>query len=417
MRQLNVISLFTGAGGLDAGFAAAGFRTAAAVDTDKDCCATLRTNWKFPVLERDVHSVNSAELLSVAGISAGDVRVLTGRPPCQPFSKSAYWTNGDTLRLKDQRANTLHEYMRLVEELLPDVFLLENVHGINYSGKEEGFVFINKMTERINATRGTSYEISWRVVNAADYGVPQIRERFFLVACRDGHRFRFPPHTHRPPDEQSQNQLFEGLEPYAVAWDAIGNGRVEKGDEDLTVKGQWADLLPSIPEGDNYLWHTKRKGGLPLFGWRTRFWSFLLKLAKRVPSWTIQAQPGPAIGPFHWENRRLSVAELAALQTFPLEYGFVGSRASVQRQLGNAVPSLLAEVLAREIRRQCFGGVIEPIPRLALKPQRPIPPPESVRSVPQKFLYLIGDHEDHPGTGKGRAAKKRKKAGQQASRP
>ena len=94
---------------------------------------------------------------------------------------------------------------------------------------------------------------------------------------------------------------------HATAWDAIGEFSLRSKADELKVRGQWADLLPSIPEGENYLWYTARKGGLPLFGWRTRFWSFLLKLAKDRPSWTIQAQPGPAIGPFHWENRMLSV--------------------------------------------------------------------------------------------------------------
>src|SRR5262249_29681965 len=159
------------------------------------------------------------------------------------------------------------------------------------------------------------------------------------------------------------------------------------------------------PEGENYQWHTNRKGGLPLFGWRRRFWSFLLKLAKNMPSWTIQAQPGPAIGPFHWNNRRLSVPELAALQTFPLGYRFVGSPVSTQKQLGTAVPCLLAEILAREILRQCFGVRVNEDPRLAVRRQRPIPPPEPVQPVPQKFLHLVGEHQAHPGTGKGHSAR------------
>ena len=74
-------------------------------------------------------------------------------------------------------------------------------------------------------------------------------------------------------------------------------------------------LLPSIPEGENYLWYTNRGGGLQLFGWRTRYWSFLLKLAKSLPSWTIQAQPGSAIGPFHWRSRKLTTREMCRLQT------------------------------------------------------------------------------------------------------
>ena len=95
-------------------------------------------------------------------------------------------------------------------------------------------------------------------------------------------------------------------------------------DEDLAVRGKWADLLPSIPEGSNYLHHTDRGEGMPLFGWRRRYWTFLLKLAKNRPSWTIQAQPGPAVGPFHWSNRRLSVRELSRLQTFPDDVNIVG---------------------------------------------------------------------------------------------
>jgi DNA (cytosine-5)-methyltransferase 1 len=179
-------------------------------------------------------------------------------------------------------------------------------------------------------------------------------------------------------------------------------------DEDLDLSGAWADLLPSIPEGNNYLWHTSRGGGLPLFGWRRRFWSFLLKLAKNQPSWTIQAQPGPAIGPFHWNNRRLSTRELARLQTFPDDVMITGNRHAVQKQLGNAVPSLLAEVVAREIRAQLLAmkpsrGALKLLP-----PDRsPAPPPEPVARVPKKFHKLIGEHEAHPGTGKGYGAQTR----------
>jgi DNA (cytosine-5)-methyltransferase 1 len=188
-----------------------------------------------------------------------------------------------------------------------------------------------------------------------------------------------------------------------TAWDAIGD-YAPPGDEALAVRGYWADLLPSIPEGENYLWHTNRKGGLQLFGWRTRFWSFLLKLAKARPSWTLQAQPGPAIGPFHWENRRLSVEEMARLQTFPRDLRYVGGRGSVQRQLGNAVPSLLAEVLASEIRRQFFAGARRDCFALAIEPKRPVPPPQPIAPVPERYLKHVAVHADHPGEGKGRKA-------------
>jgi DNA (cytosine-5)-methyltransferase 1 len=401
---LSTVSLYTGAGGLDYGFEAAGFETRVAVERDADCCATLSANRSWPIIQDDIARVPSSRILEVAQLQKGDADVLIGGPPCQPFSKSGYWVNGDAGRLRDSRANTLVEYMRCVRDLLPKVFLLENVHGISYSGKEEGFLLLEELTREINRQEGVHYSLSWQVLDATHYGVPQARVRFFLVASRDGTVFKFPGATHGPDDFVNQGALLPtNIAPLVTAWDAIG-GFTPPPTEDLRVRGRWADLLPSIPEGQNYLWHTNRGGGLPLFGWRTRFWSFLLKLAKDRPSWTIQAQPGPAIGPFHWENRRLSVEEMARLQTFPRDLSYVGSRESIQRQLGNAVPSLLAEVLAREIRNQLLGCKAEGEPVLAVKPNRPIPPAAPVKPVPRKFLSLQGNHPDHPGEGKSERA-------------
>jgi DNA (cytosine-5)-methyltransferase 1 len=412
---LRLVSLFTGAGGLDYGFEAAGFAVTLAIENDRDCCKTIEANRHWPVICESIENVSNDELLAAPNLDPGEVDLVVGGPPCQPFSKSGYWVNGDSRRLEDPRAGTLHEFMRCVEVLLPRAFMLENVHGISYSGKEEGFLLIERMTREINRRQGTHYRLSWRVLNAADYGVPQIRTRFFLVANREGRVFQFPAPTHGLSDLADNSQptlnLVSEVE-HVTAWDAIGQLKVESGDEDLKVKGRWADLLPSIPEGENYQWHTNRKGGLPLFGWRTRFWTFLLKLAKNRPSWTIQAQPGPAIGPFHWENRRLSFREMAKLQTFPDGLVFVGNRNSVQKQIGNGVPSLLAEVLAREIARQFFRIPISGLPKLRIEVNRPIPAPEPIQPVPDKFLFLVGNHPDHPGEGKG--ARSRKMAGQNA---
>jgi DNA (cytosine-5)-methyltransferase 1 len=401
------VSLYTGAGGLDYGFEAAGFKTVVAIDFDSDSCETVRANRAWPVICDDIHNLPSQGILDTAAMRKGHVDVLIGGPPCQPFSKSSYWVSGDSKRLDDPRATTLHAYMRCVEDLLPEVFLLENVHGISYSGKEEGFVLLEKLTRGINRRAGTDYTLAWKVLNAADYGVPQTRTRFFLVGHRNGKTFQFPQPTHRL-EVQGEGHPELGLElaklrPCVTAWDAIGGYTPPPG-ETLAVKGYWAELLPSIPEGENYLWHTNRKGGLQLFGWRTRYWSFLLKLAKNRPSWTLQAQPGPAIGPFHWDNRRLSAEEMARLQTFPHDLSYMGGRGSIQRQLGNAVPSLLAETLAREIGRQFFGASHEGDYALAVPFKRPIPPPKAVSTVPQKYMVHLGDHEDHPGEGKGRGA-------------
>jgi len=403
MKQLRMISLFSGAGGLDYGFEAAGFETCAAVEMDHDCCDTLRASRDWPVIEKNIHKVASTEMLEVSGLRVGEVALLVGGPPCQPFSKSGYWAVGDTRRLEDSRADTLGAYMRCVEDMLPEVFVLENVHGISYSGKEEGFRLLERTTAEINHRRGTNYQLSWKVINMADHGVPQLRKRFFLVAQREGRKFEFPTPTHGQLESRDalQPSLDQPvLKPYATAWDAIGD--LDEREVDLKPKGRWADLLPSIPEGENYLWHTNRRGGVPLFGWRTRYWSFLLKLAKNKPSWTIQAQPGPAIGPFHWRSRPLSVEEMARLQTFPEDVQFIGGRTSVQRQIGNAVPSLMSEILGREIAEQLLGVSVPGPLRFAVESRRPIPPAELTQPVPDKYLALAGDHPDHPGEGKGR---------------
>jgi DNA (cytosine-5)-methyltransferase 1 len=219
-----------------------------------------------------------------------------------------------------------------------------------------------------------------------------MRERVFVVAHRLGRTLTLPQPTHGPKSSRKR--------PYLTAWDAIGD--LDGDIPELAMQGRWAGLLPSIPEGSNYLWHTPGKGGKPLFGWRTKYWSFLLKLAKGLPAWTISASPGPAAGPFHWRNRLLSDRELCRLQTFPDSYKISGNRRAVQRQIGNAVPPALAELIGLEIRRQLFSDLSTPT-SASLVPERRgrCPPAERRRPVHVNYLRLIGNHEPHPGTGKG----------------
>ena len=405
--MLKAISLFTGIGGLDFGFEAAGFDTRVAVEMDAACCRTIRQNRDWSVIEGDIHNVSSRDLLKAGRLRAGEADVLIGGPPCQPFSKSGYWARGDALRLDDPRADTLTAYLRVVRDTRPKALLLENVSGLAYKGKDEGLSRILDGLKQINREVGTRYKAFWQVIDAASFGVPQHRERVFIVASRDGKAFEFPQATHgNVEDLFSPNRL----EPYLTAWDALADLPENPNDPLLKMGGKWADLLPSIPEGENYLWHTPRGGGRPLFGWRTRYWSFLLKLAKDRPSWTIQAQPGSATGPFHWRNRKLSAQEMARLQTFPSDLTFDCSRGEAQRMLGNAVPSLVAEVLAREIRKQLLGKPLNGVPGLLPKRQKRKPKLEPVARVPKKFLPLEADHAAHPGEGRGNGAKSRQRS-------
>ena len=385
-RPLSLISLFTGAGGLDLGLEAAGFETRVCVEMDRDCARTLRHNRNWPVIERDIHAVSGEELLQTAGLAIGEADLLAGGPPCQPFSKSAYWARGDTKRLDDPRASTLGEYMRVLEHALPKAFLLENVFGLTYEGKDEGMVFLRETIDEINRTKGVRYSFHFRVLNTAKYGVPQIRERVFLVGSRDGVKFEFPEPRYVDPAEGDQGTLF-ARPPYRTAWDAIGDLCDLDHGTSLKVGGRWAGLLPTIPEGLNYLHHTERGEGVPIFNWRSRYWSMLLKLSKSRPSWTIQAQPGSAIGPFHWKNRRLSMREMCRIQTFPDNFEVTGGMTTVQSQLGNAVPSAMAEVLGLEIRRQLLGNpALHSEPTLIPPLRAPYPPAEPLEAVPVAYL-------------------------------
>lgn len=406
--MLKTISLFSGIGGLDFGFEAAGFGTAVALELDRTSCRTIRLNRDWPVIEADINNVSSHQILAAGNLQVGEADVLIGGPPCQPFSKAGYWTRGDSLRLNDPRADTLTGYLRVLRDTQPRAFLLENVGGLAYAGKDEGLQYILKGIEQINLEVGTRYQVSWKVINCAEYGVPQARERVFLVGSREGREFRFPEPTHAKP-ELLKSDLFSSREPFRTAWDALGDLPPPSAQELSTLRpgGKWGELLPSIPEGQNYLWHTDRGGGQPLFGWRTRYWSFLLKLSKQLPSWTVQAQPGSAIGPFHWDSRRLSFAELCRLQTFPDGLLVDCGRTEMQRMLGNAVPSLIAEILGREIRAQLLDS--SPTGGLTLLPpqRKTVPSPELVAPVPEKYHELLGVHLAHPGTGKGNTAKLR----------
>lgn len=400
--KLYVLSLFTGAGGLDLGLEAAGFHTKLCVENDRAALATLRQNrpsWKIADPNDAIEfSKDPLAALKRAGLKASDIQLLAGGPPCQPFSKAGYWTQQGPRRMRDPRAyRTIRAYLRIVETIRPEALLFENVPGFVSSGRAQGFGALVRGLRRINDRSGTNYAPQLLKVNAADYGVPQIRERVFVIAHRRGRLLQMPPPTHLANGINGNRQR--------TAWDAIGDLRVGI-TEDLKAQGRWAELLPSIPEGRNYLWHTPGQGGKPLFGWRTRFWSFLLKLSKHEPAWTIPASPGPAVGPFHWDNRLLSARELCRLQTFPDDYRIVGSRRAAQRQVGNAVPAALAEFIGIQIRRQLLRDRRAPSrPALVPSLKRKIPRRTPVRPVPKQFLKLQGKHRAHPGTGKGPAAR------------
>ena len=400
---LRLVSMYTGAGGLDLGFEAAGFSTVAAIENDADARRTIQSNrpgWGL-LAEGDALQVRPADLLAEIGAAPRDIDVLVGGPPCQPFSKSAFWAAGTTKRLNDPRAKTLEAMLDFAEAILPRALVVENVRGIAYRQKDEAMKLIERRLEEINDRHGTSYRTAIAYLQATDFGVPQVRERAFLVAFREGETFETPAPV------RGENA---GVAP-ATSWDAIGG--LAPGVAELAAlapKGKWARLLPSIPEGGNYLRHTVRGGGLPLFGWRTRYWSFMLKLAKDRPSWTIQADPGPATGPFHWDSRLLSIDEMARLQSFPAGYRFHGDYRSARRQIGNAVPPALAEAVARRVANVLSGRPYDPRLDLAVPSKGAPPAAAEPQDPPRRFVRLARTRADHPGSGKGPGALRRASA-------
>jgi DNA (cytosine-5)-methyltransferase 1 len=181
--------------------------------------------------------------------------------------------------------------------------------------------------------------LSSAVLNAADVGVAQVRRRLFLVGELQGMSRSAAP----PTLNLVASPVWRG------AGDALAGLSLAHEPEEV-LSGKWKDLIPAVPPGGNYLHFTERNGWFPpMFEWRSRYWSFLLKLDPLKPSPTIQAHPGPATGPFHWENRRLRLAEQCRLFGYPDDFVFVGSRSSAQRQIGNSVPPPLARFVAEQL--------------------------------------------------------------------
>lgn len=369
----SAVSLFTGAGGLDIGCEAAGFSTRAVVEVDEVARQTLSENRQryFPELSdaasfADIVNLNFEELLSAAGLDIGETALLHGGPPCTPFSKSGYWLEYKRAG-NDPKASLLDHYVKALHALQPKAFLMENVYGLAYSNHNR------PVLERFLAgVRRAGYAHDKKVILAADHGVPQLRQRFFVIGVRrdlldcapDMWRFDWPLATHDGPHER-RVERGEGLPRHVSAREAfrgLDRRNNPPAPEEL-VQGTYADSLREVPPGENYLHLTAKRGhSSPQFEWRSRYWSFLLKLHPARPSPTIQGQPGPWVGPFHWHNRRLRVAELKRLMTFPDDFVVCGNRREQQLQLGNAVPSLLGERITRQIGTELARlGAAEPL--------------------------------------------------------
>ena len=218
--EKRLISIFSGAGGMDIGFHSAGFRTAVAVEQDPSCCNTLRLNMpKTPVLEGDITSITTDDILTAAKAKPLGIDLVIGGPPCQSFSLA-----GKRMGMNDPRGLLVLEFIRIVREALPKAFVMENVKGMITWSKGKAIEAIIEEASKPILFMGTEYkyDISYQVLNSADFGAPQFRERVFIVGNRLGKKFKFPEPTHGNNNRAGQLDLFgHELKPYRTVKDSI----------------------------------------------------------------------------------------------------------------------------------------------------------------------------------------------------
>lgn len=353
------ISLFSGVLGIEQGLERAGFHTRLALDFDKDAYKAYESNkpllGSYPFICEDINKVSPQRILKESSLKPEETAILAGGPPCQPFSKS-----GLRKGIQDERGSLFKRYLDYLKAIKPKSFLLENVRGMYSSRGGKDFQLILKSFE------DSGYTVYWRIVDAANFGIPQFRQRLFLIGFRDRLRFNWPEETHA--DSDSTN-LFNRYLPFVTVEDAIGDLEEMQGPR---LTGRYSHLVADIPEGMNYSYYTaERNHPNPLFGWRTKFWYFLLKIDRKRPSLTIQAYPGNNTGPFHWRNRRLAIDELKRLQSLPDWLKINASYMTAHRLIGNCVPPLIAEMMGREIMQALKANQkISPSEYLALRSQQ-----------------------------------------------
>ncbi len=339
-----IVSIFSGVGGIDFGFEKAGFETVFASDIWERACDSLKVNFpKSEVVCDDIVNINFKEIKKKHKTMDG----LVGGPPCPPFSKSRFYRKEKERGINDEDGFiTVTNYFRAVEELSPKFFFFENVHGFVFKPHKSALELVESESERLG------YKIFHNVVNAADFGVPQTRQRFICIGVKKSlDDFEYPKETHSNPQKP-----IKGTKNWVNCGDILNDIDFDlPEDEKMQAGSKHKDLLKLVPPGDNYLFFTEERGHPnPVFKWRSRYWSFLLKLSPDRPSWTIQASHSNNMGPFHWKNRFLRIDEIKRIQTFEDKHIFLGSFKEQWRQVGNAVPHKLAYKFAKEIHNQYF---------------------------------------------------------------
>lgn len=358
MRSGDVVSLFSGAGGLDIGLERAGWNVVSATDHDKHAMETLRLSRAaaIPVrgrdakymadtmlVEADVRNLAASDLTPIGKSSGWRPDLLVGGPPCQPWSSA-----GHQKGLSDPRGQLIAEYLRLIGELLPRFVLFENVRGlVTAMGKTRTH---GEVLESIRADLGNlGYASRFQTLNSADYGAAQRRVRLILIATRDHNLPEFPTPTHHKSADS-------GLKPWVALGETLDRLGAPDPSDVVRPTGIRSDELRELVPGKGLRTGGRVMANRPSGQWGYRQDSFLADLS--LPSRTIRAASTP-----DWlrlagepDLRRLTWRECAALQGFPADWQFAGNAAARFRQIGNAVQADVAEAVGRVLFDALIAG-------------------------------------------------------------
>lgn len=322
----NIISLFSGCGGLDLGFHKAGYKTVWANDFEPSACKTFSSYFgEGIIVEGDIEKIDPYEDKSIP-----DCDLILGGFPCQDFSM--IWKRPG---LNGERGNLYKSFLRFVDAKKPKAFVAENVKGLLTANNKKAIQQIIADFESILP----GYIVTPKLYNFADYGVPQFRERVLIVGVRidTGFNFQHPIATHGP----------KGKSPYFTAGEAIINANnVPYNNEHMKIADRTRELLKLIPEGGNF---TDIPKSHPLYV-KGMISHVYRRLKLDEPSKTIIAAGGGGTHGYHWpEPRPLTNRERARLQSFPDDFIFKGTTAEVRKQIGNAVPPNGVVALAKAL--------------------------------------------------------------------
>lgn len=356
-KIIPVVSLFSGAMGLDLGLEQAGFKVVLAVECDAQAVATIRLNRPdLPVINRRIEDVTTTEILKMAGLKHGDEFIVSGGPSCQSFS-----TAGQRRSLGDPRGGLFRHFLRVVEEAQPKFFIMENVKGMLSAAimhrplnkRGPGFPELKPDEELGSAfkvitqeLRRLNYYTTFDVLNAANYGTPQCRERIIFIGSREGKEIQMPKPTHA---EEPSGELHQWVSLRSV----IGRFK-ESNPPGIKLRPNDERYLRLVPEGGNWrdlppdIQKQAMGGALDSWGGRSGFFR-RLSWDRPSPALTTQPNSKATLLCHPSELRPLSLREYARIQQFPDNWKFAGSTISQYRQIGNAVPIGLGTALGRAV--------------------------------------------------------------------